>query len=144
MATAFAPPARHSPATHAYRHHPYAAPPAQSSSRPKWAAAAEKEKMASRDNLPPSPPRSRRDESETPSLGMPLGMAFGANGGGKWWDEELGMSPQHIFFEAPADNQPAPPASLSSILESFRKSGEGDRDLLLSILGAKPRKPRKR
>jgi hypothetical protein len=33
--------------------------------------------------------------------------------------------------------QPAPPASLSSILESFRKSGEGDRDLLLSILGAK-------
>lgn len=121
MATAFAPPARHSSATHAYRHHPYAAPPAQSSSRPKWAAAAEKEKMAARDNLPPSPPRSRRDESETPSLGLPLGMAFGANGGGKWWDEEL----------------PAPPASLSSILESFRKSGEGDRDLLLSILGAK-------
>jgi hypothetical protein len=36
-----------------------------------------------------------------------------------------------------ANNQPAPPASLSSILESFRKSGEGDRDLLLSILGAK-------
>jgi hypothetical protein len=89
MATAFAPSSRHSPSAHAYRHHPYTAPPAQSSSRPKWAAAAEKEKMAARDNLPPSPPRSRRDESETPSLGLPLGMAFGANGGGKWWDEEL-------------------------------------------------------
>jgi hypothetical protein len=33
--------------------------------------------------------------------------------------------------------QPAPPASLSAILDSFRRSGEGDRDLLLSILGAK-------
>lgn len=35
------------------------------------------------------------------------------------------------------DHQPAPPASLSSILDSFRRSGEGDRDLLLAILGAK-------
>lgn len=34
-------------------------------------------------------------------------------------------------------HQPSPPASLASILESFRRSGEGDRDLLLSILGAK-------
>lgn len=42
-----------------------------------------------RDAMPPSPPRSRRDPSETPSVGLPLGMAFGANGGGKWWDEEL-------------------------------------------------------
>lgn len=91
MTTAFAPSARHSSPAHAYRHHPYTAPPVQSSSRPKWAAAnAEKEKMqAQRDALPPSPPRSRRDFSETPSVGLPLGMAFGANGGGKWWDEEL-------------------------------------------------------
>jgi len=35
------------------------------------------------------------------------------------------------------DKQPAPPSSLTSILDSFRRSGEGDRDLLLSILGAK-------
>ncbi|KAL0243866.1 hypothetical protein I308_105129 [Cryptococcus tetragattii IND107] len=68
---------------------------------------------------PPSPPRSGRDASETPSVS--LSMAFGGIGGGKWWDEEL----------------PPPPASLASILESFRKSGEGDRELLLSILGAK-------
>jgi hypothetical protein len=34
-------------------------------------------------------------------------------------------------------HQPSPPASLASILDSFRRSGEGDRDLLLSILGAK-------
>ncbi|OXB38312.1 hypothetical protein LQV05_006549 [Cryptococcus neoformans] len=68
---------------------------------------------------PPSPPHSRRDASETPSVS--LSMAFGGMGGGKWWDEEL----------------PPPPASLASILDSFRKSGEGDRELLLSILGAK-------
>ncbi|KGB77308.1 hypothetical protein I307_00202 [Cryptococcus deuterogattii 99/473] len=68
---------------------------------------------------PPSPPRSGRDASETPSVS--LSMAFGGISGGKWWDEEL----------------PPPPASLASILESFRKSGEGDRELLLSILGAK-------
>lgn len=36
-----------------------------------------------------------------------------------------------------ADSQPPPPASLKSILDSFRRSGEGDRDLLMSILGAK-------
>jgi len=136
MATAFAPSARNSTPAHAYRHHPYAAPPAQSGSRSKWASA-EKEKMPARNDLPPSPPRSRRDESETPSLGLPLGMAFGANGGGKWWDEEL-VSPCSLSpSKAHTDIQPAPPASLSSILESFRKSGEGDRDLLLSILGAK-------
>lgn len=35
------------------------------------------------------------------------------------------------------DDVPAAPASLKSILESFRLSGEGDRDLLISILGAK-------
>jgi hypothetical protein len=34
-------------------------------------------------------------------------------------------------------HQPPPPSSLSSILDSFRRSGEGDRELLLSILGAK-------
>lgn len=84
---------RLSPPTHAYRHHPYAAPQAQSSSRPKWAST-EREKLSPRDVMPPSPPRSRRDQSETPSVGLPLGMAFGANGGGKWWDEEL-VSP-HI------------------------------------------------
>lgn len=85
--------ARPSPPSHAYRHHPYAAPPTQSSSRPKWASAnAEREKLSARERdhaIPPSPPRSRRDNSETPSVGLPLGMAFGANGGGKWWDEEL-------------------------------------------------------
>ncbi|KAK8845502.1 hypothetical protein IAR55_006215 [Kwoniella newhampshirensis] len=102
------------PQSHHYRHHPYAhpvnakPPPVASSSRPR-----------PNGELPPSPPRSRRDMSETPSIG--LGVAFGGNAGGKWWEEEL----------------PAPPASLSSILDSFRKSGEGDRDLLLSILGAK-------
>lgn len=119
------------------RHHPYA--------RPKWqtyppatAGNAYEPRVNgntngptnnySRDNVerggdkrhaPPSPPRSRRDASETPPLG--LGVAFGGASGGKWWDEEL----------------PPPPASLSSILDSFRRSGEGDRDLLLSILGAK-------
>ena len=142
MATAFAPPARHSPATHAYRHHPYAAPPAQSSSRPKWAAAAEKEKMAARDNLPPSPPRSRRDESETPSLGLPLGMAFGANGGGKWWDEELVrfsrlssmnhlliISPHHQHHSAPSWNRSASLAKATGTCYS---------------LFLEPRKPRKR
>lgn len=36
---------------------------------------------------PPSPPHSRRDASETPSVS--LSMAFGGMGGGKWWDEEL-------------------------------------------------------
>ncbi|KAL7418826.1 hypothetical protein Q5752_006510 [Cryptotrichosporon argae] len=62
-------------------------------------------------HLPPSPPRSRRDASETPSVAAAQ----------KWWDAEL----------------PAPPASLTAILDSFRKSGEGDRELLLAILGAK-------
>ncbi|WVQ76337.1 hypothetical protein IAR50_006002 [Cryptococcus sp. DSM 104548] len=68
---------------------------------------------------PPTPPRSRRDPSETPSVS--LSAAFGGSPGGKWWEEEL----------------PPPPASLNSILDSFRKSGEGDRELLLSILAAK-------
>jgi hypothetical protein len=50
----------------------------------------------------------------------------------------IGASFSYFFFlQLFTDKQPAPPASLSSILESFRKSGEGDRDLLLSILGAK-------
>ncbi|RSH85569.1 hypothetical protein EHS25_003708 [Saitozyma podzolica] len=87
-------PLPHQPPAHSHRHHPYAPPR--------------------------NPPRSRRDHSETPST-LGLGVAFGGNGGGKWWDEEL----------------PSPPASLASILDSFRRSGEGDRDLLLSILGAK-------
>ena len=41
--------------------------------------------------IPPSPPRSRRDPSETPSIGTQsgLGVAFGGIGGGKWWDEEI-------------------------------------------------------
>ena len=43
MATTYPPAARQSSSAHAYRHHPYAAPPAQSGSRPKWAA--EKEKL---------------------------------------------------------------------------------------------------
>jgi hypothetical protein len=52
------------------------------------------------------------------------------------------MHPPHgdsFFFilQTHTDKQPAPPASLSSILDSFRRSGEGDRDLLLAILGAK-------
>ncbi|WWD22455.1 hypothetical protein CI109_106946 [Kwoniella shandongensis] len=111
----------HSPHPHAaplphahsqhYRHHPYA--------NHVHAKPSSNNRQRANGELPPSPPRSRRDLSETPSIG--LGVAFGGNGGGKWWDEEL----------------PAPPASLSSILDSFRKSGEGDRDLLLSILGAK-------
>lgn len=101
MSVASAP--RLSPPTHQYRHHPYAAPAqsSSSSSRPKWTASAsantEREKLQPpqqpRDVLPPSPPRSRRDQSETPSVGLPLGMAFGANGGGKWWDEELVSHP---------------------------------------------------
>ncbi|WVQ93752.1 hypothetical protein IAU59_000829 [Kwoniella sp. CBS 9459] len=104
-----------------YRHHPYAPPQTQTqkSASNSQARANGHSRSSPNGELPPSPPRSRRDASETPSIG--LGVAFGGNNGGKWWDEEL----------------PPPPASLSSILDSFRKSGEGDRDLLLSILGAK-------
>ncbi|WVF66127.1 hypothetical protein IAT40_000866 [Kwoniella sp. CBS 6097] len=106
-----------------YRHHPYAPSQAQaqkgSSCNNSQARVNGHSRSSPNGELPPSPPRSRRDASETPSIG--LGVAFGGNNGGKWWDEEL----------------PPPPASLSSILDSFRKSGEGDRDLLLSILGAK-------
>ncbi|KAK4688888.1 hypothetical protein P7C73_g1235, partial [Tremellales sp. Uapishka_1] len=65
------------------------------------------------DGFPPSPPRSRRDGSETPSLSVASGS--------KWWHGEL----------------PPPPASLTSILDSFAKSGEGDRELLFAILAAK-------
>ncbi|WVO18429.1 hypothetical protein L204_106146 [Cryptococcus depauperatus] len=102
------------------RYHPYLlnpSHPAISSSHNE--SKHRKPHLASNGEYPPSPPRSRRDPSETPSIS--LSMAFGANGGAKWWDEEL----------------PPPPASLSNILDSFRKSGEGDRELLLSILGAK-------
>ncbi|TYJ56737.1 hypothetical protein B9479_002507 [Cryptococcus floricola] len=95
------------------RYHPYTLHPQDNSrSQPQ-------PKARPTNGEPPSPPRSRRDPSETPSVS--LSMAFGGSAGGKWWDEEL----------------PAPPASLNSILDSFRKSGEGDRELLLSILGAK-------
>ncbi|WWC85888.1 uncharacterized protein L201_000755 [Kwoniella dendrophila CBS 6074] len=124
---------RHSPHPHPtqtsynyqYRHHPYAPPTANANgNNTKVNASASSSRQRPRSSshqreLPPSPPRSRRDASETPSIG--LGVAFGGSSGGKWWDEEL----------------PPPPASLSSILDSFRKSGEGDRELLLSILGAK-------
>ncbi|KAK1926042.1 hypothetical protein DB88DRAFT_480494 [Papiliotrema laurentii] len=130
MATATAPASR---AQHSYgptyRHHPYAQP-GQSASAPRaaptWHSNKDREareQVREREHRekrePPSPPRSRRDPSETPPLG--LGVAFGGAPGGKWWDEEL----------------PAPPSSLTSILDSFRRSGEGDRELLLSILGAK-------
>ncbi|EIW68020.1 hypothetical protein TREMEDRAFT_74383 [Tremella mesenterica DSM 1558] len=98
------------------RHHPYPRP--KDTSRQEQT---ESRLPTSGIKVPPSPPRSRRDASETPSIGIGLGVAFGGSGGGKWWDDEL----------------PPPPASLTSILESFRRSGEGDRELLLSILGAK-------
>ncbi|WWC99310.1 hypothetical protein V866_006211 [Kwoniella sp. B9012] len=111
---------------HQYRHHPYAppAPSANGVTKNNNTPSSSTSRHYARSSpnggeLPPSPPRSRRDASETPSIG--LGVAFGGSAGGKWWDEEL----------------PPPPASLSSILDSFRKSGEGDRELLLSILGAK-------
>ncbi|ORX34712.1 hypothetical protein BD324DRAFT_609890 [Kockovaella imperatae] len=79
--------------------------------------------MGANIHLPPSPPRSRRESSETPSLATTtgLGAAFGGSSGGKWWDEEI----------------PPPPASLTAILDSFKQSGQGDRELLLAILGAK-------
>ncbi|WVR03525.1 hypothetical protein IAU60_000517 [Kwoniella sp. DSM 27419] len=113
------------PSYHQYRHHPYANSPnvavkaASSSGSHRANGHVRPTQASATTEFPPSPPRSRRDDSETPSIG--LGVAFGGAAGGKWWDEEL----------------PPPPASLSSILDSFRKSGEGDRDLLLSILGAK-------
>lgn len=44
---------------------------------------------------------------------------------------------RHRHFGHQLTSQPPPPASLKSILDSFRRSGEGDRDLLMSILGAK-------
>lgn len=106
----------------AYRPHPYAAPANPSSasrSAPTWQSKEQPREMREQQREPPSPPLSQRDNSEVPPLG--LGVAFGGAPGGKWWDEEL----------------PAPPSSLSSILDSFRRSGEGDRELLLSILGAK-------
>ncbi|WRT63739.1 uncharacterized protein IL334_000662 [Kwoniella shivajii] len=123
-------PRRHSPHSHShnnpsqssyhqYRHHPYAPPSTSNPNSSSNSAKQPRSSSSQNGELPPSPPRSRRDASETPSIG--LGVAFGGAAGGKWWDEEL----------------PPPPASLSSILDSFRKSGEGDRDLLLSILGAK-------
>ncbi|WVW81908.1 hypothetical protein I302_103908 [Kwoniella bestiolae CBS 10118] len=120
--------ARHSPHphpapspyhTHQYRHHPYAPTPNTKNTPSSSSSSRQYPRSSPNGELPPSPPRSRRDGSETPSIG--LGVAFGGSAGGKWWDEEL----------------PPPPASLSSILDSFRKSGEGDRELLLSILGAK-------
>ena len=116
-----------------YRHHPYASPAASSSSSSsrKWQS---QPQLAVDTREPPSPPRSRRDNSETPSLG--LGVAFGGAPGGKWWDEEL----VSLCMLSPATSthpQPTPPSSLTSILDSFRRSGEGDRELLLSILGAK-------
>ncbi|WWC66648.1 uncharacterized protein I206_100552 [Kwoniella pini CBS 10737] len=101
-----------------YRHHPYA-PPNLKNTSSSSRSSQQRSSPNANGELPPSPPRSRRDASETPSIG--LGVAFGGSSGGKWWDEEL----------------PPPPASLSSILDSFRKSGEGDRELLLAILGAK-------
>ncbi|WVQ80307.1 hypothetical protein IAT38_002412 [Cryptococcus sp. DSM 104549] len=111
-----------SPRYHPYTHHP--TPPAapahsQKHRRTHPPAAHGHPGPDANGEYPPSPPRSRRDPSETPSVS--LSMAFGAASGGKWWDEEL----------------PPPPASLTSILDSFRRSGEGDRELLLTILGAK-------
>ncbi|ORY23637.1 hypothetical protein BCR39DRAFT_549051 [Naematelia encephala] len=113
------------------RFHPYTTASSSSSSsssqtlRPKFSSSSPQQQQQQLEegttNMPPSPPQSRREDSETPSSFLGLGVAFGAAGSGKWWDEEL----------------PPPPASLGSILDSFRRSGEGDRELLLSILGAK-------
>lgn len=50
------------------------------------------------------------------------------------WSVDLSPS---LDFGTDRQLQPPPPASLGSILDSFRRSGEGDRELLLSILGAK-------
>lgn len=68
------------------------------------------------ERLPPSPPRSQHDSA---SLSPPL--------------EKASIDPNDNYW----DDVPAPPASLKSILDSFRRSGEGDRDLLMAILGAK-------
>lgn len=64
------------------------------------------------ERLPPSPPRSHLDSGSPPA------------------DK---LDPADNYW----DDVPAAPASLKSILDSFRRSGEGDRDLLLAILGAK-------
>ncbi|WOO84681.1 uncharacterized protein LOC62_06G008198 [Vanrija pseudolonga] len=71
--------------------------------------------------LPPSPPRSRRDASYSPPMSA------------KQAPSPPAADPTDNFW----DDVPAPPSSLKSILDSFRRSGEGDRDLLMAILGAK-------
>lgn len=100
---------------HAYRHHPYTQATRPQSNGPKWHTANPSTSSAASSStaprihtstphhrvdgkkqqspplastVPPSPPRSMRDASETPSA-VGLGVAFGGKSGGKWWDEEL-------------------------------------------------------
>ena len=95
-ATAPGPSARQS--YHGDRHHPYQRPNKYWSDGNNAAAAAASHHSINgvattgNERVPPSPPRSRRDASETPSIG--LGVAFGQSGGGKWWDEELVRLPR--------------------------------------------------
>ncbi|GMK58515.1 hypothetical protein CspeluHIS016_0505470 [Cutaneotrichosporon spelunceum] len=65
-------------------------------------------------DLPPSPPRSQRAADSPPMHKVSVDQ------NDNYWDDV-----------------PPAPASLKSILDSFRRSGEGDRDLLMAILQAK-------
>ncbi|BEJ16694.1 hypothetical protein CspHIS471_0600950 [Cutaneotrichosporon sp. HIS471] len=65
-------------------------------------------------DFPPSPPRSHHDAASPPM------QKASVDQGDNYWDDV-----------------PPAPASLKSILDSFRRSGEGDRDLLMAILQAK-------
>ncbi|BEI84692.1 hypothetical protein CcaverHIS002_0500930 [Cutaneotrichosporon cavernicola] len=65
-------------------------------------------------DFPPSPPRSHHDAASPPM------QKASVDQGDNYWDDV-----------------PPAPASLKSILDSFRRSGEGDRELLMAILQAK-------
>ncbi|ODO01990.1 hypothetical protein L198_02721 [Cryptococcus wingfieldii CBS 7118] len=75
------------------RYHPYTLQPSSPQDNPRsqpQVKARRNHDPAPTNGEPPSPPRSRRDPSETPSVS--LSMAFGGSAGGKWWDEELRLS----------------------------------------------------
>ncbi|CAK9779379.1 hypothetical protein CC85DRAFT_288663 [Cutaneotrichosporon oleaginosum] len=101
---------RHPPATYAgapSRPHPYSRS-AQPSSHHR--------RSPPRDDrdFPPSPPRSHHDAASPPLQKASVDQSD------NYWEDV-----------------PPAPASLKSILDSFRRSGEGDRDLLMAILQAK-------
>lgn len=124
---------RHPPATYSSasaRTHPYAAGP---SSHHRAAHHRRPSPSAREDErFPPSPPRSHHDASSPPLQKATVDASD------NYWDDVVSSSTPHALRQRTSTNpQPPAPASLKSILDSFRRSGEGDRDLLMAILQAK-------